>query len=95
MQRGHRDDNQTDERAAEDRGDPGAERDELGQELAQDAVRMMTGDDDPAMERDDDASSDEVGGPFEITDAAEELGYDQKVTGSWTREPEPLPHGRS
>lgn len=51
--------------------------DPLGREMARDAIRLATGEDDPAMERDDDIEADEVGGPFEVTTGAEEFAMDE------------------
>ncbi|MGE0791694.1 MAG: hypothetical protein AB7S26_38825 [Sandaracinaceae bacterium] len=38
-------------------------------EMGGDAVREMTGDDDPVSRRDEEMNEDEVGGPYQLTDA--------------------------
>lgn len=59
-------------------------------EMAEDAVREMTGEDDPISERDETMNEEEAGGPFVETDVMTELG-DDEVGASWTREPTPKP----
>lgn len=59
-------------------------------ELARDALREATGETDPAMERDDAAGIQEVGGPFVTTDVPDEMGR-EPIDEEWTREAEPSP----
>ncbi len=60
------------------------------EDMAEDVVREMTGDDDPITERDESMSPDESGGPWVETDAMTEIS-DDEVDPSWTRAPLPSP----
>ena len=51
-------------------------KDPLAREMARDAIRLATGEDDPAIERDDDVDDDDLGGPFEVTSGSEEYAMD-------------------
>lgn len=54
----------------------GVPNDPLAREMARDAIRLATGEDDPAMERDDEVDDDDLGGPFEVTSGSEEYAMD-------------------
>lgn len=62
-------------------------------ELAGDALRLMTGDDDPFSRREETMSEDEQGGPYLMSSARRELSRaneDEYVDESWSREPYPV-----
>ena len=60
------------------------------EELAKDAVREMTGMDDPTRARDGASRTEDLGGPMIITDEREELGR-ESVDEEWAKSAELAP----